>query len=278
MTEADTAAITTALVERDIAAFVARDWSRVAGDFDEESFVGYRGAAGSVEWVLAYPSLTAYRDDWLRQAAELTSTHGPDLEEQLLAAQRVTTVQVVEGRALATKVFDGTLTGPGGTTPLDWVTQYFLRRVESGRWLITGFVGYLPRVDSPRDPAPRIRSGTGPQHATAGPYAPSVRVASGPLVVISGQGPLDDAGAVVGDDIETQTVATLENCRRQLAAAGAGFADVFKCTVYLADLGLWEQFNAVYRERIPEPFPVRTAVGTRLLLGMLVEIEMWAAP
>lgn len=274
----DTAAITEALVQRDIAAFVAGDWSRVAADFDEESFVGYRGATGPADWVLAYPTLTAYRDDWLRQAAELTSAHGPDLEEQLLAAQRVATVQVAEGRALATKVFDGVLTGPGGTTALDWVTQYFLRRGESGRWLITGFVGYLPRVRGSEDPAPRIRSGTEPQHATAGPYAPSVRVAAGPLVVISGQGPLDDAGALIGADIETQTAATLENCRRRLAAAGAGFGDVFKCTVYLADLDLWDRFNAVYRERVPEPFPVRTAVGTRLLLGMLVEIEMWAAP
>ena len=47
--------------------------------------------------------------------------------------------------------------------------------------------------------------------------------------------------------------------------------------VYMKDLGEWGAFNAIYQEIMPEPRPVRTAVQTGLLPGILVEIEMWAA-
>jgi len=46
--------------------------------------------------------------------------------------------------------------------------------------------------------------------------------------------------------------------------------------IYLADLGHWGRFNAVFQEAMPEPLPVRTAVQAILLPGYLVEIEMWA--
>ncbi len=71
--------------------------------------------------------------------------------------------------------------------------------------------------------------------------------------------------------------AALENCRRQLGTAGCDLADVVKVNVYLSDMAMWERFNAVYRELVPEPYPVRTAVGAALLDGLLVEVEMWAA-
>jgi 2-iminobutanoate/2-iminopropanoate deaminase len=61
-----------------------------------------------------------------------------------------------------------------------------------------------------------------------------------------------------------------------MATAGCSFDDVFKVNVYLTDLSIWDRFNVVYRELMPEPRPVRTAVGTKLLPGLLVEIEMWA--
>ena len=37
------------------------------------------------------------------------------------------------------------------------------------------------------------------------------------------------------------------------------------------------EFNVVYEELLPHPFPVRTAVQTGLLSDFKVEIEMWAA-
>jgi 2-iminobutanoate/2-iminopropanoate deaminase len=116
------------------------------------------------------------------------------------------------------------------------------------------------------------------QHATAGPYSPVLRISrDADIVVISGQAPLDLAGRVIGNTIEEQARVTLENCRNQLAAAGADFSSVFNVNVYLTDLADWPRFNSVYRELMPQPYPARTAIGCTLLDGFLVEIEMWAA-
>jgi len=115
------------------------------------------------------------------------------------------------------------------------------------------------------------------QHTTAGPYSPVLRIGAGDLIVLAGQGPLDDDGHVVGEGIQEQTRATLDNCRRQLGVAGASLADVFKVNVYLADLADWDAFNAEYVRHFAEPRPVRTTVGVDLLLGMRIEIDIWAA-
>ncbi|WP_033075608.1 RidA family protein [Sphingopyxis sp. MWB1] len=115
------------------------------------------------------------------------------------------------------------------------------------------------------------------QHVTAGPYSPVLRISrDADIIVISGQAPLDLQGQVIGDTIEEQARVTLENCRKQLAAAGASFSDVFKVNVYMTDLADWPRFNNVYREIMPQPFPTRTAIGCALLDGFQVEIEMWA--
>jgi 2-iminobutanoate/2-iminopropanoate deaminase len=103
-----------------------------------------------------------------------------------------------------------------------------------------------------------------------------LEIVAAKLVVISGQVAIDPEGEVVGDTIEDQARYTIDNCRRQLATAGCALSDVFKANVYMVDLDQWPRFNVVYKEMMPEPLPVRTAVGTRLLPGFLVEIEMWA--
>lgn len=114
------------------------------------------------------------------------------------------------------------------------------------------------------------------QDATAGPYSPVLEVRADTLVVISGQVAVDLAGNVVGETIEEQTRATLENCRVQLATAGCDFNDVFKVGVFLSDLDHWSRFNDVYVSLMPDPKPVRTTIGCVLYPGFLVEIEMWA--
>ncbi len=132
--------------------------------------------------------------------------------------------------------------------------------------------------ESPASAAPLKHVPTGArQHATAGPYSPVIEVESRRLVVLSGQVAVDLDGNVIGSTIEEQARATLENCRRQLASADCGLADVFKVNIYLADLSDWARFNAVYEQCMPAPLPVRTAVQAVLLPGFRVEIEMWAA-
>lgn len=114
------------------------------------------------------------------------------------------------------------------------------------------------------------------QHKTAGPYSPVVEVDARRLIVVSGQVAVDLEGEVVGSSIEEQTRATLDNCSRHLATAGASLSDVFKVNVYLSDLRDWARFNSVYAEIVPTPLPVRTAVQAVLLPEFRVEIEMWA--
>lgn len=114
------------------------------------------------------------------------------------------------------------------------------------------------------------------QHITAGPYSPVLEVEGRKIIVLSGQAPLDLDGTVVGTTIEEQTEKVLDNCERLLSKAGCTFQNVIKCNVFMTDLALWDRFNEVYKKRIPDPKPARTAVGVQLLPGFLLEVEMWA--
>lgn len=96
------------------------------------------------------------------------------------------------------------------------------------------------------------------------------------LVFTSGFGPQDPDTGAMPDGIEAQTEATLANVERALAAVGLDLSHVLKSTVHLAELERdFTAFDAAYRRTMPQPFPVRTTVGSRLL-GILVEIDVVA--
>lgn len=132
------------LIHRDVDAFVAGDWDSTAADFDAEAFTGYSGGDGTLR--LTYPTLAAYRDSWLEQATEFAGSPPEHLRSQLLSAQRISRIEITDDKALCMKVFDGTVAGPDlQPHHLTWTTYYFLRHdASTQRWLITGFVGYLP--------------------------------------------------------------------------------------------------------------------------------------
>lgn len=112
-----------------------------------------------------------------------------------------------------------------------------------------------------------------------GPYAQAV-VADGWLWC-SGQIPLDPAtGTVVGQGRDeaaarAQTRRVLENLRAVVEAAGASFADVVKCTVYLADLGHFQAVNEEYGRAFGTVAPPARATVqvARLPRDVLVEID-----
>jgi reactive intermediate/imine deaminase len=60
--------------------------------------------------------------------------------------------------------------------------------------------------------------------------------ATGRLVFVSGQVPLDSDGRLVGADAESQADQVFRNIGVALASAGASFADVVKLTFFLTDL------------------------------------------
>ena len=104
-----------------------------------------------------------------------------------------------------------------------------------------------------------------------GPYSPAVR--AGGFIYVSGQTPRDPVtGALVGNDVATQTRQTLSNVQRLLAEAGASMSDVVSVIIYLANVDDWATMNSVYTDFFTAPFPSRTAVGVELR-DILVEIS-----
>lgn len=90
---------------------------------------------------------------------------------------------------------------------------------------------------------------------------------------VSGQIPRDPAtGAIIGDDVVSQTKQTLINLERILVAGGATLRNVVSVTVYLADENDWGAFDQYYRTVFSAPFPTRAVVGAQLR-GIMVEIS-----
>lgn len=105
-----------------------------------------------------------------------------------------------------------------------------------------------------------------------GPYCHAAR--TGNLLFISGQVPVDEKGAIVGQDMAEQTDQTLKNLKKVLAACGLKVENVVKTTVYVADISAFGQMNAVYSEHFGDHKPARACVEvSRLAKDMLVEIE-----
>jgi len=109
--------------------------------------------------------------------------------------------------------------------------------------------------------------------AAVGPY--SQAITAGGFLYTAGQIPLDPAtGELIEGDITAQTTRVLENLRALLHAAGAGFADVVKTTVFLTDLADFAAMNAVYAGYFQAPFPARSTIQVAALpKGARVEIE-----
>jgi len=285
-TDTDRYQIWEMLVRRDIDAFLSADWTQVEQDFVEGRFFGIdaRFRANPDSWKLSFGSVADYASSWLKQSTAFRGrSFKVDPRQSLFEATTLRDIEISGNKALLHKKFDGYLEPEEGSAePLLWQTLYQCEKNTAGEWKIVGFVGYLPNpMPTTQPPIPsetigkRIPAGA-EQHTTAGPYSPVLEVAADRIVVISGQAAIDPDGTVIGDTIEAQTRYTIENCKQQLATAGCTLADVFKVNAYLVDLDEWPQFNAVYQEMIPEPRPVRTAVGTSLLMTLKVELEMWA--
>jgi reactive intermediate/imine deaminase len=115
-----------------------------------------------------------------------------------------------------------------------------------------------------------IRTNNAP--APAGAY--SQGLAAGPFVFTAGMGPIDPATrAVVGETVAEQTDVVLDHLQTILAERGLDLSDVVKMTVHLQHLQRdFAAFDAAYRKRLREPYPVRTTVGSTLN-GILVEID-----
>jgi len=105
--------------------------------------------------------------------------------------------------------------------------------------------------------------------------------ATAKLVFVGGQNGVNKEGKVVSTNLTEQTVQALKNVQAALAAAQAGFKDVFKITVYIVQgQSINDGFAAA--QQFPEMFqnPPTISVLVVAALGnpeFLVEIEAVAA-
>ena len=113
--------------------------------------------------------------------------------------------------------------------------------------------------------------------AAIGPYSQATE-ANG-LIFISGQLPLiPETGVFPEGGIAEQTEQSLKNVGAILAAAGCGYENVLKTTVFLQNMDDFAAMNEVYARFFTENCPARAAVEVaKLPKGALVEIEAIAA-
>lgn len=111
--------------------------------------------------------------------------------------------------------------------------------------------------------------------AALGPYSQAHK-ANG-FVFISGQGGIDPAqGALVEGGVEAQTLQAMKNIEAILKEAGTDFSKVVKTTCFLADMGDFAKFNAIYAEYFTSK-PARSCVAVKTLpANFLVEVEVIA--
>lgn len=96
-----------------------------------------------------------------------------------------------------------------------------------------------------------------------GPY--NQAIVAGDLVFTAGQLGGDPRTGELPEGIEAQTRQALRNLSAVLKAAGAGWEDVVKTTVFLADMDDFSAFNGVYSEVVAKPFPARSTVAAAAL-------------
>ena len=114
--------------------------------------------------------------------------------------------------------------------------------------------------------------------AAIGPYSQAVIVPIGEgkrMIFCSGQIALDPAtGIVIEGDVAAQTRQALENLGAVLAAAGAGWSDIVRTTIFLADMGDFATVNGIYGEKFPIDPPSRSTIeAARLPRDARVEID-----
>ena len=112
--------------------------------------------------------------------------------------------------------------------------------------------------------------------AAIGPY--SQACVAGQFLFTAGQIGLDpELGELVGPGIREQAYRVFVNLRAVLEAAGIGFGDVVKTTVYVADMADFAELNAIYAEHFSEPFPARSTIEAGSLpMRARVEIDVVA--
>ena len=110
-------------------------------------------------------------------------------------------------------------------------------------------------------------------HDTNMPFSEAVQV--GDLLFLSGQMGFDPkTGKLAPGGIKAEAKQTLDNIKGTLNRLGYSMKDIYKCTVMIADISLWGDFNKIYVTYFDKPYPARSAFGANgLAEGGALEVE-----
>ena len=109
----------------------------------------------------------------------------------------------------------------------------------------------------------------------AGHYSPIIEHKG--TLYISGQLPFILGTREMAKGIRAQTEVVLNNIETLVTEAGSSKNQIIQMRLYIPDVELWDEVNAVYSEFFGDHRPVRCVVPTRdLHYGALIEIEATA--
>ncbi|MDR5814195.1 MULTISPECIES: RidA family protein [unclassified Caballeronia] len=110
------------------------------------------------------------------------------------------------------------------------------------------------------------------------PYEPfllSQGIKANGWLFISGQAGADEDGQIVTGGFMAQGEQAFANLRRALEAGGASLHDVVKVTIFVTDMGHFEDVVALRRKFFSAPYPADTIAEIRALYTpeAMIEIE-----
>lgn len=102
-------------------------------------------------------------------------------------------------------------------------------------------------------------------------------IIAGGLIFVSGQVHADAELKLVGETTAEQVAQIMKNIETILAAADAKLSDIVKVVIYVTDMAVMPELNAVYPSYFSDPLPVREAVCVQgLPLGASIEFSVIA--
>lgn len=119
----------------------------------------------------------------------------------------------------------------------------------------------------------KIQVATPKAPAALGPY--SQGISTGNLVFISGQLAIDPAtGSLIKGSISEQTELIMSHIKAIAEEAGSSLDQIVKTTIFLTDLGNFQEVNSAYGSFFNDAPPARATIQVAALpLGACVEIE-----
>lgn len=111
------------------------------------------------------------------------------------------------------------------------------------------------------------------------PFLLSQGIKFGNLLFVSGQAGYDEGGKIVGGGFFKQGEQAFANLRRVLEAGGSSLDDVIKVTIFVTDMGNFNEVVDLRRQFFSAPYPADTIAEVKALYDpeVMIEIEAIAA-